>query len=70
MKDHDQYEEAIAWCVEYGAVVRFLSGLAWPSFSNVRLKVGGYPNVERNSFIEAVQAAQVMVAEREKALQV
>jgi GTP1/Obg family GTP-binding protein len=66
-QDRDRYEEAVAWCIEYGASVRFLSGFIH-SMPCVRIKVGGYPNVERPSFLEAIQTAQVMVAEREKEL--
>lgn len=58
-----EVEEALDWCRINFAQIDFMSVHTIP---RVRVKVGGYPYIERNSFLEAVKYSKGMLFDRRK----
>ncbi|MCG3207300.1 MAG: hypothetical protein FOGNACKC_00900 [Anaerolineae bacterium] len=51
-----ELDEAIKWCEAVGAAVKFFS---WHGHPRVTVQAsGGFPDAERNTFIEAVEACR------------
>jgi len=59
-------QTALDWCARHQAVVTFLYVYSVP---RVRVKACGYPFSERNTFVEAVEAAKDFILRSADALE-